>query len=809
MPPIIKAYYDTRVHDTRVHDTLAHDTVYLEVTDHVGTEQWYHGHDGQFTLMARPDPDHVVSVVSHYTAFYQGTQPAKFLPGTVFILNAADSAGNVVLEVHERKKHGIAPLYGAPRRTLLEVAKLTWPFTIPLTRKFSDDALVPGAQLMSDRSMTPAIVLEVRPRGVAVMLPGYAVPYNAPFFAATFTTPASASALGVTWTRETTDLAPLPQGNCDLLLPGAVTDQGVVINISSTYIVLENQETNGRESITVYVDPNNPGRVFTDATIIPVVITPAVPLPSSRYGELWRSWTGDFLGYNSRFQVSRITDDLLSQFWGGNQVPPLHRATMSYLHTDGLYYPCASTLAMLPKTRVALEECWYVGNDADGHAVIQTFSCSQFARNWSGLPVAKFLFTGPDDQYNDTPWPARQAAMFACELCNTEGQDRNHSEVAYSYPSSTSALRTPRRVGPCCLGRPRPRAPLCPTCNTHFYVAEETRTRNTIHCPACTISGAVAAYFSYSYKPAPKFFGTGPLFFGVELELKTVSNQAMKSLANMVADSPARDLVYAKTDSSIGDYGLEFVTHPFSLEHVQADPQLLGALLGYINDADDDWTAASSCGIHIHTSKKGYSVLRSSIPGDGADKLTEEQLLTRGIFRAQKFVYGNPKLITHFAGRDSSRYASLAIKPGCDQHDARITGAREALRLCREHGSSKALRYSAMNFTKDTIEYRVFKSTTYIAELMRNIYFIDSIVQYARHHAMPKTKAPDLAPYREFLETKPYYESVRTHFDAWTGAKKAKPIPGIAPGRSDMEFMGERLPQPLVGQWILAHSLVP
>jgi hypothetical protein len=72
---------------------------------------------------------------------------------------------------------------------------------------------------------------------------------------------------------------------------------------------------------------------------------------------------------------------------------------------------------------------------------------------------------------------------------------------------------------------------------------------------------------------------------------------------------------------------------------------------------------------------------------------------------------------------------------------------------------------------------------------MRNIYFIDSIVQYARHHAMPKTKAPDLAPYRQFLETQPYYESVRTHFDAWTGAKKVKPIQGIAPGRSDVELM--------------------
>lgn len=788
MPPIIKAYTDAQTPDTR----------YLNVnyTNQVGRDQWYKGHDGQFILVAQPPPEVLAPIAVDCAAFdnsYAGHVPSKLLPGTVFLLNVSGPGDDgVVLEVHERKKHGISPLYGAPRRTLQDLALLPSPFAIPLTRKFSDDALVPGAQLMSDTSMMPAIVLEVRTRGVTLMLPNDRTPYNATIHSATFINPASVSALQSTWTRDTAELVPLPQGNCELLLPGAVTSQGVVINLSSTYVVLENPETHARDSITVYADPNHPERMFVDTDNIPIVLTPASPKSPLRTGELWTSWTGDYLYYTITGHVSLITNELLAQFWCGDQSPPMHRVATWYTHTDGQNYPCASMLALLPKTRLAHGSCWCVIHDGEGHAIIQTFSGPHDRMNWSGLPVATSLFVDREGLHSDIPYPALLAAQFTCELCGDENQDRHHSEAARAYPSSTTRAYVLRVVGQCCVAGTR-RVTRCPTCNSHFSVHEEARTRNTTHCPSCTITGAVPTYHSYSYKPAPKFFGTGPLFFGVELELKTVSTPAMKRMANLIADSASGDLVYAKTDSSIGDYGLEFVTHPFSLEHIEANPQLLNCLMQDVRSSDE-WFAASSCGIHIHTSKKGYSVLRSSIPGDGADKLTDYQLLTRGIFRAQKFVYGNPRLITHFAGRDSSRYASLAIAPGRDQHDARITGAREALRLCREHDSSKSLRYSAMNFTEQTIEYRVFQSTQSIAELMRDIYFIDSIVQYARHHAMPKTKAPDLTPYRKFLETQPYYESVRTHFDAWTGAKKVKPIQGITPGRSDVELMEQATP---------------
>ncbi|MFI6313217.1 hypothetical protein ACIBEK_24215 [Nocardia fusca] len=63
---------------------------------------------------------------------------------------------------------------------------------------------------------------------------------------------------------------------------------------------------------------------------------------------------------------------------------------------------------------------------------------------------------------------------------------------------------------------------------------------------------------SYDYKPTPVFHGRGPLFLGLELELKTPSRQLFD--AAEAALTELGDLGYLKHDSSI-DCGFELVTH--------------------------------------------------------------------------------------------------------------------------------------------------------------------------------------------------------------------------------------------------------
>ena len=773
MKPIISVYPSPE----------ADDVTYLQVEGPLsGQETWHKLQDGVTTrLSVPPESPAPIDPLEAY-AFCNGTSPSKFLPTTLFALNVATHSAPLDLEIHERKAHGIAPLFGAPRRTLNEVSQLPYPLAVPLTRKFSETNIVVGAQLTADGVDEVAVVLEVSPLFAVIIRPGDPAPLPVrvrPESSRKFTHRPTCELFGNSWIRATPALAPLPQGNCEPLLPGTVTDRGLVISLTAETVLIESNSGH-TSSYPVYYNPLVSPRMFIGTEPPITVLTPGDPI-TMLVGELWESHTGTYIMARTNCRATYFDAVSLLNFWGGvsygiNSM----RDSYTQLRSDGspMAYPCALSASQLPRRRLSHPGHWaIVSREVGEGADVEFYGCYHARETWNDLPVAIEEFYTPSDPYPHghrltRPYAAVLASRFTCGLCGDQDQDSAHDAAANMYTGTTRNM--PRlRIGTCCIDAGR--VTRCPECRTLFHVTGETRTHHQRYCPSCTTSGNILPYHTYAYKPTPKFFGTGPLFFGVELELATSSNECMKTLANTVAESPSGDLVYAKTDSSIGAFGLEFVTHPFSLDHLQANPVILGALMTQVI-TDVNWKATTSCGIHIHTSKAGYAVLRSSIPGDGADKLTDEQLLTRGIFRAQKFVYGNPKLITHFAGRDSSRYASLAITPGKDNYDNRTTGVQEALRLCRDHGSSKSLRYSAMNFTSTTVEYRVFRSTTDYNELLRNILFIDSIVQYARHHAMPKTKAPDLAPYRKFLETQEYYAPVREHFDAWKWAKKAKPI---------------------------------
>ena len=69
----------------------------------------------------------------------------------------------------------------------------------------------------------------------------------------------------------------------------------------------------------------------------------------------------------------------------------------------------------------------------------------------------------------------------------------------------------------------------------------------------------------YYYKPTPNFFGTGPRFFGVELEIDEAGENDHKAweLLN-IANGEGEKRLYCKHDGSLSD-GFELVTHPMTL----------------------------------------------------------------------------------------------------------------------------------------------------------------------------------------------------------------------------------------------------
>ena len=126
--------------------------------------------------------------------------------------------------------------------------------------------------------------------------------------------------------------------------------------------------------------------------------------------------------------------------------------------------------------------------------------------------------------------------------------------------------------------------PLCQTCYDQSYMTCSECGR-LIHCedsyylddsdePLCLTCLEEAnrdVIQGYYYKPEPIFYGTGPRYFGVELEIDEGGERgdyASRILSQ--ANVAFTERLYCKHDGSLGN-GFELVTHPMSLEYHQEE----------------------------------------------------------------------------------------------------------------------------------------------------------------------------------------------------------------------------------------------
>ena len=105
----------------------------------------------------------------------------------------------------------------------------------------------------------------------------------------------------------------------------------------------------------------------------------------------------------------------------------------------------------------------------------------------------------------------------------------------------------------------------------------------------------------YSYKPDPIFYGGGPLYMGVELEIDEgggSDNQARKLLEIANGES---ERIYCKHDGSLND-GFEIVSHPMTLAyHMEKMPWK--AVMDKARQMDYRSHQARTAGLHIHVNR--------------------------------------------------------------------------------------------------------------------------------------------------------------------------------------------------------------
>ncbi|WP_327139068.1 amidoligase family protein [Nocardia sp. NBC_01327] len=237
---------------------------------------------------------------------------------------------------------------------------------------------------------------------------------------------------------------------------------------------------------------------------------------------------------------------------------------------------------------------------------------------------------------------------------------------------------------------------VCSRCAQNYRSCADCGTLLPEHtdCDSCDSGGRV---WNYNYKPDPRFFGHGPVFLGLELEI-VVPSHNYQACASTVSDH-VRDLAYLKYDSSIEPLGFELVTHPmdyrFAME--QFPWHLLERLrnLGCRSD--------QNVGIHVHVSRDGF---------DSAAH----------IYRWAKLIYRNETQTVALARRRST-YAEFS------------TTARERVKHTAKNDMHRygLNRYQAINpHPRHSLELRIFAGSLDLQHVQAALAFAAATVEYTR-----------------------------------------------------------------------------
>lgn len=212
---------------------------------------------------------------------------------------------------------------------------------------------------------------------------------------------------------------------------------------------------------------------------------------------------------------------------------------------------------------------------------------------------------------------------------------------------------------------------------------------------------------SYNYKPDPIFYGDGPRYFGVELEIDCGGEDLDSAGKLLFIGNREQELIYCKHDGSLDD-GFEIVTHPMSLDwHLHQMPweAILNRAvqMGYLSHR------ANTCGLHIHVSRDAFGFTR-----EGQDC---------AISRALYFVEKHWNELLRFSRRTQRQLDRWAARYGYKDDPQEM---QEHIK--KGYGS----RYTCVNLTNEgTIEFRIFRGTLKYNTLIATLQMVNHICDAA------------------------------------------------------------------------------
>ena len=212
----------------------------------------------------------------------------------------------------------------------------------------------------------------------------------------------------------------------------------------------------------------------------------------------------------------------------------------------------------------------------------------------------------------------------------------------------------------------------------------------------------------YNYKPEPIFYGSGPLYMGIELEIDKggESGDNAEILMNIANANEYR--IYCKHDGSLTSGGFEQVSHPMSLDYHQTVMpwrEILekAAAMGYRSHQ------TTTCGLHVHVNRSFF----------GPDEEVQEQAIARVVH----FVEQCWNELLQF-----SRRTEAAMNRWASRY-----GIADTAQNTYKNAKEKHLgRYVAVNLENyHTIEFRMFRGTLRYDTFLATLQLVEEICQTA------------------------------------------------------------------------------
>ena len=266
--------------------------------------------------------------------------------------------------------------------------------------------------------------------------------------------------------------------------------------------------------------------------------------------------------------------------------------------------------------------------------------------------------------------------------------------------------------------------PVCPSCfEAHFVscsdcgrMIHENEARylddedDDPYCERCYTQRQLnKAIHDYSYRPQPIFYGAGPRYFGVELEIDGAGEDRYNAAQILeAANSGGDNRLYCKHDGSLDD-GFELVSHPMSLSyHLTEMPW--GAILWEAAQLGYRSHQTSTCGLHVHVSRDAF----------GCTEQEQDAAIARTLFFFEK----NWEELLKFSRRTPRQLERWANRYGYKEQPKDILDHAKK----GAHGG----RYTCVNLTnEDTIEFRMFRGTLKLNTLIATLQLVNRVCDVA------------------------------------------------------------------------------